>query len=127
MTIREEILKAWSKRGHKKDFTTLDKATIAEQIFNRRLKELTDENESLKNAIRTVDRLSYGIAWDTEKSERQIHEEKIKELECRLKEIAEKALTYGYHVAKDEAKGIQSHGYGTRFLSSHGLLTEEKI
>lgn len=30
----------------------------------------------------------------------------------------EEALTYGYHAAKDEAKGIPSSGYMTRFLES---------
>ena len=29
-----------------------------------------------------------------------------------------KALSYGYHTAKDEIKGIPSAGYGTRFLES---------
>lgn len=34
-----------------------------------------------------------------------------------------KALSYGYHSAKDEEKGINSNGYGTRFLQS---LEKEK-
>lgn len=29
-----------------------------------------------------------------------------------------KALSWGYHAAKDEAKGIRSSGYGTRFFES---------
>lgn len=31
-------------------------------------------------------------------------------------EMLDKALSYGYHVAKDEAKGIPSIGYGSRFM-----------
>lgn len=33
-----------------------------------------------------------------------------------------KALTYGYHVAKDEERGIRSNGYGTRFFEENGII-----
>lgn len=35
------------------------------------------------------------------------------------------ALSFGYHTAKDEAKGIPSSGYGTRFFDMHNL--EQKL
>ena len=37
----------------------------------------------------------------------------------------DQALSYGYHTAKDEAKGIPSIGYGTRFRELAGLTTTE--
>lgn len=49
-----------------------------------RIKELEEQNSSLVHSIRTADRLAYDIAWDAEKSEKQIHEERIKELEQEL-------------------------------------------
>lgn len=41
------------------------------------------------------------------------------------KKDIEEALTYGYHVAKDEAKGIPSSGYMTRFLESKNKENNE--
>lgn len=154
MTIREEILTPDFEKSAKEYALTLvdevegtpqyichiagqqrvwnDYVIPLQQVFNRRLKELTDENESLKNAIRTADRLAYGIAWDTEKSERRVHEEKIKELEGRLKEIAEKAWDEGQKLGQEtHHKNSDDYYYMSvakrdQFLSYHGLLTEDK-
>jgi hypothetical protein len=38
------------------------------------------------------------------------------------KKYIDLAMTYGYHAAKDEEKGIRSQGYGTRFYERY--LTE---
>jgi hypothetical protein len=32
------------------------------------------------------------------------------------------ALSYGYHTAKDEADGIRSMGYGTRFMKENEVI-----
>lgn len=37
-------------------------------------------------------------------------------MEIASKELAEEALSFGYHTAKDEAKGERSAGYATRFF-----------
>ena len=39
--------------------------------------------------------------------------------------LINEALSFGYHTAKDEAKGIPSSGYGTRFFDMHNL--EQKL
>jgi hypothetical protein len=57
-----------------------------------------------------------------------------------IKTLINEALSYGYHVAKDEAKGIRSYGYASIFFARHdikqklqqhgvmqGLPTEEDI
>ena len=38
-----------------------------------------------------------------------------------------KALSWGYHTAKDEEKGIKSSGYGTRFIQSLQPKTEWEV
>ncbi len=38
-----------------------------------------------------------------------------------LTELLNEALSYGYHTAKDEEKGIRSAGYADRFLEKHNL------
>lgn len=38
-----------------------------------------------------------------------------------------KALSWGYHAAKDESKGISSSGYGTRFIQSLQPKTEWEV
>jgi hypothetical protein len=43
--------------------------------------------------------------------------ENNKDKKFTLEDI-QKALSYGYHTAKDEEKGIKSSGYGSRFLET---------
>jgi hypothetical protein len=42
-----------------------------------------------------------------------------------IRNLINEALSFGYHTAKDEAKGIQSAGYGTRFFDTY--LIEQKL
>jgi hypothetical protein len=38
-----------------------------------------------------------------------------------IKTLINEALSYGYHVAKDEAKGIRSYGYASIFFARHDI------
>ena len=38
-----------------------------------------------------------------------------------FKRLLEEALSYGYHVEKDEIKGISSTGYMTRFFEKYNI------
>jgi hypothetical protein len=42
-----------------------------------------------------------------------------------IRNLINEALSFGYHTAKDEAKGIPSAGYGTRFFDTY--LIEQKL
>lgn len=41
--------------------------------------------------------------------------------DSNFKRLLEEALSYGYHVAKDEIKGISSSGYMTRFFKKYNI------
>lgn len=41
--------------------------------------------------------------------------------EIDINKLLIEALSYGYHAAKDELKGINSSGYMTRFFEKHNI------
>jgi len=79
--------------------------------------------EKIYNHINSLN--TFGERWDKWDDKREIefirslidNHHQPKETLYTGEQIME-ALSYGYHAAKDELKGIPSTGYGTRFIQS---------
>jgi len=48
------------------------------------------------------------------------------EVDTQIIELLNNALSWGYHAAKDEEKGIKSSGYGTKFFDKHDIKARKK-
>lgn len=83
------------------------------------LKTMTDEIDELFIAIPELTKLEQEIEDAINSADAGRPE--IKAIAELFKSYMDKALTFGYHAAKDEEKGISSHGYGTRFYKQIGL------